>query len=44
MGNHLEGKVTAVTDAEVSTGSSASAPAFSNYQPMIREAGRKELE
>lgn len=44
MGKHPDGNVAAVTDAEVSTGSSASAPAFSNYQPMIREAGRKGLE
>lgn len=31
------------TDAGTTTGSTANAPAFSEYQPMFREAGRKGL-
>lgn len=32
------------TDAGLTTGSSVNPPAFSEYQPMFREAGRKGLE
>ena len=34
---------TLTTDAGVTTGSSANAPAFDQYQPMIREAGKSGL-
>lgn len=35
--------LTLTTDAGVSTGSSAHAPPFDEYQPLIREAGRRGL-
>ena len=36
--------LTLTTDAGVTTGSSANPPAFSEYQPLIREAGRRGLD
>ena len=35
--------LTLTTDAGTSTGSSIKPPAFADYEPMIREAGRRGL-